>query len=156
MDPASRLLLENLPPLEPGTPVLDLGAGYGALTLPLAAQGAQVTALEDDLASVRSLSASLEANGLEARALHSDVDEALTEDERFRIVVMNPPFHVGGNVILDVAKAFVAAAYKRLEKGGRLFLVANPFLKYETLIVELFGNVEVVAEDRYKVLSAVR
>ncbi len=156
VDPASALLLEALIEPEKGAPVLDLGAGYGALALPLAARGARVTALEDDLASVRALEASAAENRLEVDARHSDVDEALKEDERFAIVVTNPPFHVGGSVILDVAKAFVNAAYRYLEKGGRFYLVANPFLKYEPLIESVFGNVKTVRADRYKVLAATR
>ncbi len=156
VDPASRLLLSALPPLAPGTRVLDLGAGYGALSLPLAAAGARVTAVEDDLASLRSLERSLSASRLEARALHSDVDEALREEEKFAIVVTNPPFHVGGSVILDVAKAFVWAAHRHLETGGRFYLVANPFLKYEPLMEAAFGNVRTVRSDRYKVLFSVR
>ncbi len=156
VDPASRMLLETLPRVEPGTPVLDLGAGYGALTLPLAARGARVTALEDDLASLRSLEASLMENHLEADVRHSDVDSALREEEKFAIVVTNPPFHVGGSVILDVAKAFVWAAHRHLETGGRFYLVANPFLKYEPLMEATFGNVRSVRTGRYKVLLSVR
>jgi len=133
---------------------LDLGAGYGALTLPLARLGAEVTAVEDDLVSVLSLQRSLEANSLAARVLHSDVDEALTEEERFDMIVTNPPFHVGGAVILDVAQAFVEAAAARLKPGGGFFLVANPFLKYETLLEERFGAFRTLLLREYKVLFA--
>ena len=157
VDKASLLLLEALVTAVPslkGRRVLDLGAGYGALTLPLARLGAEVTAVEDDLVSVLSLRRSLEENGLEARALHSDVDEALTPEERFDIIVTNPPFHVGGAVILDVAQAFVEAAAARLKPGGGFFLVANPFLKYESLLEARFGNFKTLLVREYKVLFA--
>ncbi|KOX91130.1 Ribosomal RNA small subunit methyltransferase C [Thermus aquaticus] len=157
VDKASLLLLEALVTAVPslkGRRVLDLGAGYGALTLPLARLGAEVTAVEDDLVSVLSLRRSLEENGLEARALHSDVDEALTPEERFDIIVTNPPFHVGGAVILDVAQAFVETAAARLKPGGGFFLVANPFLKYESLLEARFGNFKTLLVREYKVLFA--
>ncbi|WP_117238288.1 class I SAM-dependent methyltransferase [Thermus sediminis] len=159
VDKASLLLLEALsqevPSLE-GRRVLDLGAGYGALTLPLARLGGEVVGVEDDLVSVLSLRKSLEANGLSAQALHSDVDEALTREDRFDIIVTNPPFHVGGAVILDVAQAFVEAAAARLKPGGGFFLVANPFLKYEALLEKRFGNFKTLLVREYKVLFARR
>nr|WP_277621154.1 methyltransferase [Thermus arciformis] len=159
VDPASLLLLEALlgevgREGVRGKAVLDLGAGYGALTLPLARLGGEVTAVEDDWASVLSLEESLRANGLKALALHSDVDEALTEEARFDIIVTNPPFHVGGAVILDVAQAFVEAAAARLRPGGGFFLVANPFLKYEPLLAERFGAFRTLLVKEYKVLFA--
>ncbi len=169
VDPASHLLLKLLaevlgPQGVRGRRVLDLGAGYGALTLPLARMGGEVVALEDDLAAYLSLRESLARAGLEALALHSDADEALTEGEKFDIVVTNPPFHVGGAVILDVGKAFVALAAARLRPGGRFFLVTNPFLRYEPLLEEAFGAYEVLhggevgsgPAGRYKVLMAIR
>jgi 16S rRNA (guanine1207-N2)-methyltransferase len=159
VDPASLLLLEALKgevgDLR-GRSVLDLGAGYGALTLPLAGLGGAVTAVEDDWASVLSLKASLRANGLRASVLHSDVDEALTEGEGFDIIVTNPPFHVGGAVILDVAQAFVEAAAARLRPGGGFFLVANPFLKYEPLLEARFGGFKTLLVREYKVLFAAK
>lgn len=158
LDPASRLLLEALEEVEEirGLEVLDLGAGYGGLTLPLAHRGARVSAVEDDWASVLSLRRSLEENNLQAEVYHSDVDEALPEEARYTIVVTNPPFHVGGSFILDVAQAFVHAAYARLRPGGRFYLVANPFLKYEPLVEALFGQCETLRLEAYKVLFAVR
>ncbi len=155
LDPATLLLLESLEEVR-GLEVLDLGAGYGGLTLPLAHRGARVAAVEDDWASLLSLQRSLEENGLLAEVFHSDVDEGLPKEARYDIVVTNPPFHVGGSVLLDVAQAFVHAAHARLRPGGRFYLVANPFLKYEPLLEALFGHWEVLRQDRYKVLFAVR
>ncbi len=156
VDPASRLLLEHLPADVEGARVLDLGAGYGALSLPLAREGAQVTLLEHQLASVESARVSFARAGLDALILHSDVDERLSEAENYDIVISNPPFHVGGRVVLDVAEAFVAAAHRRTRPGGRFYLVANPFLKYEDWMRDLFGNVQTLHAGRYKVLLSVK
>ncbi len=161
VDPASKLLLSALleelgPEGVRGKTFLDLGAGYGALTLPLAALGGVGVGVEDDLVSVLSLKRSLEENGLKAQALHSDADSDLTDEARFDIIVTNPPFHVGGAVILDVAQAFVSVAAARLRPGGRFFLVANPFLKYEPLLEEAFGAFRTLKVAAYKVLLAVK
>ncbi len=156
VDPASRLLLQHLPGDLAGARVLDLGAGYGALSLPLALEGARTTLLEAQLASVRCAQASYAEAGAEGQVLHSDVDEALPEGEAYDIVVSNPPFHVGGRVVLDVAKAFVAAAHRRTRPGGRFYLVANPFLKYEVWMRDRFGNVRTLHADRYKVLLSTK
>ena len=156
IDPASKLLLQHLPQGLAGLDVLDLGAGYGALSLPLALEGANVTLLEQSLAAVESARLSFSRAGASAEILHSDVDEALQEDKLFDIVVSNPPFHVGGHVVLDVAEAFVAAAHLRLRPGGRFYLVANPFLKYERWMQNRFGNVLELYSGRYKVLLSTK
>ncbi|RIH88783.1 Ribosomal RNA small subunit methyltransferase C [Calidithermus terrae] len=153
LDPASALLLEALEGVA-GLDVLDLGGGYGALGLSLAAEGARATLLEDDLAGVLSARRSAEGMGLEANVVHSDVDEGLPNGALFDIVLSNPPFHVGGSLILDVAHAFITAAHARLRPGGRFYLVANPFLKYEPLLQALFGSVRTLAVRNYKVLLA--
>ncbi|WP_457638060.1 methyltransferase [Oceanithermus sp.] len=156
VDPASRLLLENLPEDISGAEVLDLGAGYGALSLPLTLAGAEVTLLEQSLAAVESARLSYGAANSSAAILHSDVDEALRENRKFDIVVSNPPFHVGGHVVLDVAEAFVAAAHLRLRPGGRFYLVANPFLKYDSWMQKRFGNVRELYSGSYKVLLSTK
>lgn len=149
LDAATQLLLQHLPNVA-NTQVLDLGCGYGALALALTQQGATVCGLEDDYPSF------LSAQANQVNVLHSDIDFALPKDQLFDIVVTNPPFHLGGNVILEVAQAFVWAAHARLKRGGRFYLVANSFLKYEPLVAQLFGQVKCLANGPFKVLLAQR
>ncbi|MCS7067372.1 MAG: methyltransferase [Meiothermus sp.] len=149
LDQGSAMLLRALPD-QPGH-VLDIGGGYGALSRPLVGRARSLTLLEDDWPSVLSARHNL---GQEATVLHSDVDEALTPGQTFNTIVSNPPFHVGGLVVLETAIAFVEAAYARLERGGKFYLVANRFLPYEPLLEARFATVRTLAVDSHKVLLA--
>ena len=156
LDKATALLLDLLENLDlKGRKVLDLGCGAGVIGAWAAARGAEATLLDADLQSVRSAEATLEANALAARVLHSDVDAAL-DDAGYDLVLSNPPFHVGRGVVLDITAEFVLAAARRLKPGGRLIMVANEFLPYERLLAG-WQRVETLAsQGGFKVLSAVR
>ncbi len=156
LDPGTALLLEtlDLAPL-PGQRVLDLGCGYGLLALKASLAGASVTALDDDLLAVRSAHQNAKRYGLDVRALHSDVDSEIL-DETFDSVLMNPPFHVGKQVVMDVPRAFLAAAHEHLRPGGALTLVANKALPYERDL-ERWASFETLATNKqFKVLKAVK
>jgi 16S rRNA (guanine1207-N2)-methyltransferase len=155
LDAASRLLLEHLP-TGSGRNVLDIGAGYGALSGFLALEGATVCLLEDDGPSVRSCHETLALNTVEARIVHSDVDAKLEPTETFDLIVTNPPFHVGSDLILDVALEFIRCAERRLEPGGEFWLVANHFLPYEREMARIGTVREVVREKGFKVLCVRR
>ncbi len=138
-----------------GQRVLELGCGYGVIALKTSLAGAAVTATDDDLLAVRSTHRNAARYGADVRALHSDVDSEL-QGETFDAVLMNPPFHVGKQVVMDVPGAFLAAAYARLEPGGTLTLVANKALPYEREL-ERFSSWETLfADAQFKVLRAVR
>jgi 16S rRNA (guanine1207-N2)-methyltransferase len=157
LDPGTAFLLQTYDVTTlANKKVLDIGCGYGLLSLKAALSGAAVTALDDDLLAVRSTHANAERYGLDIRSLHSDVNSELHENERFDAVLMNPPFHVGKQVILDVPKAFIAAAHHHLTLGGELVLVANKALGYEGLL-EHFSFWETLAtHQQFKVLRAIR
>ncbi len=152
LDAASSLLLEHLPN-GAGRTVLDIGAGYGVLSGFLALEGATVTLLEDDALSVQSASDTLKANGLAGTVLHSDVDSALEKNAKFDLIVMNPPFHVGKEMRIDVALEFIAAAKRHATKTAEIYLVANHFLPYETPLAGL-GKLETLVNAKgFKVLK---
>lgn len=155
-DRATALLLTALDELNlAGKRVLDLGCGTGLIGAWAAQRGAQVTLVDGDLQSVRSAQATLAANGLPGEVLLSDVDAALGE-RTFDVILSNPPFHVGRGVVLDVAREFIAAAARRLNPGGTLYLVANEPLPYETPLRALGEVRELRREGGFKVLAATR
>jgi 23S rRNA (uracil1939-C5)-methyltransferase len=90
-----RLVIEALSD-RPHQKILDLYAGSGLFTLPLAARGHHVTAVEDNVQAVRDADSNLRLNRIataHVRLLASDVDDALTRmrRDRFEFVVLDPP-----------------------------------------------------------------
>ena len=142
-----------------GEHVLDIGCGAGALgALAGTLSGdARVLLLDADVEAVRCAARTVAAAGLaNAESRTSDVGAAVG-DERFDVVVTNPPFHVGKATELSVPMRFIADAHAALRDGGRMYLVANRTLPYERAVVERFGNVSTLHDGvRFKVLSAVR
>lgn len=160
LDPGTRQLLQALgePDWLSGRDVLDLGCGYGLLAVLAAAAGARSTGVDDDLAAVRSTVLNADRLGLQAsvQVLHSDLDSGLADAQQFDTVLMNPPFHVGRGVRLDLPRAFIQAARRRLRPGGELWLVANRALPYEPLFADWSRQELLRDEAGFKVLRAVR
>ncbi len=156
LDPGTARFLEAVDLTEfAGKRTLDLGCGYGLIALKASLAGAAVTAADDDLLAVRSTYRNAQTYGADVRALHSDVDSEL-QDETFDAVLMNPPFHVGKQVVMDVPGAFLAAAFERLRPGGVLVLVANRALPYERELGGFRSLETLLTDAQFKVLWAVR
>lgn len=140
-------------PAPSGTSVgiaLDIGTGSGAIALSLVVEGLarRVVALdvsEPALAQARENRelAGIEPERVELRLVGPDPFDALTADERFDLVVSNPPYvrdvdidrlpaevrdHepraalAGGEDGLDLVRTIAARGPEALRRGGRLFL----------------------------------
>ena len=95
----------------------------------------------------------LELNHLQGRVIWSDVDSKLEKNAKFDLIITNPPFHVGSDLILDVALEFIRASERHLAPGGEVWVVANHFLPYERELARI-GTVREVARGRgFKVLA---
>jgi 16S rRNA (guanine1207-N2)-methyltransferase len=158
LDQGTRVLIEAMQ-LNPTNAVLDLGCGSGVVGLVaarLCPQG-HVTLMDASSAAVEAARRTLALNGItNAEAMLSDCAAAVL-DREFDVVVTNPPFHQGFGVEYDVARQFIVDAARVLRPGGRLYLVANRFIRYDRWIEECFGNVTTVYQDnRYRVLQAIK
>ena len=76
----------------PGGLALDLFAGVGLFTLPLARRFERVVAVESNPAAARDLKANLEAGGTSAQVMNSEVEKFLAAwKDRPDLVLLDPP-----------------------------------------------------------------
>ncbi len=157
LDEGTRLLIDALQ-VRPGDTALDIGCGAGFIGLHIARQATQghVTMVDASLATVAVAQRRVAASDLtNITVLPSDGAQAVLQ-ERFDLVVTNPPFHQGGIQTTAIAERFIREAAQVLRPHGRFYLVANRFLKYEPTLRAHFKELhEVGGNTRYKVLQAV-
>ncbi len=152
IDPGSAALAAALPE-KLGSDVADLGAGWGWLT-------AQILTRKD-VKSVEVVEAdhiALECarqNISDPRARFLWADATHLNGIHVDGVVMNPPFHTGRAAEPALGAAFIATAARILKPRGRLWMVANRHLPYETHLRELFQTVtELDGTSKFKILMA--
>jgi SAM-dependent methyltransferase len=124
-DPIIGLLKEVV---EPGWKVLDIGAGNGALSLPLAAMGCEVTALEPSCA-MRSL--------LFEEAFRKDIDNVEVDDRRWEDVplfeFMNYNLVIACNTLHLTGMGFAGALEKIFAADPACVLIATEHVPGEVV-----------------------
>lgn len=153
LDPGSALLLETLPEL--AGKGADLGAGVGLLDHKvLASPGVTALALvEIDRRAVDAARRNLDDPRVEI--VWADVRRLDDRLDGLDFVVMNPPFHDGGNEDRALGVAFIGQAARMLRKGGVCWLTANRHLPYEAPLGEAFAKVTLKADrGGYKIYEA--
>ena len=153
IDPGSALLARHLPPRLP-TRMVELGAGWGWLAAQiLAREGVEhLHLVEADHAAL--VCARQNVTDPRVRFHWADARD-FSLPEAVNGVVMNPPFHDGRAADPGLGTAFIATAARLLTGAGRLWMVANRHLPYETALNHHFGRVEEIGGDgRFKIIEA--
>ncbi|KQY40545.1 class I SAM-dependent methyltransferase [Rhizobium sp. Root483D2] len=156
IDAGSELLASRLPDDFKGH-AADFGAGWGYLSVMLAEKAPNLKGIdlfEADYHSLEAARANLKANcpNVPTRFFWQDLTSEETRD-KYDLIVMNPPFHETQAADPALGAAMIKAAAKALKIGGRLMLVANRGLPYETVMPETFKEWgETCRNARFKVL----
>ncbi len=154
IDPGSRLLIDTLPKTLSGEGA-DLGCGLGIVAQAVLASP-KVKALHLIDIDRRAVDCARHNVDDPRAAFHwADVRKAEAVPSGLDFVAMNPPFHADGAESKALGQDFIRAAHTALRRSGALWLVANRHLPYETLLRELFTDVQVRADTQgFKVLEA--
>lgn len=152
-DAGSLFLLEQLRAVlaqaAPPQRGLDLGCGYGLLALALLQAGCtRVVATDNNAAALRACAANLERHrgGAEVLVLAGDCADSV--DERFDLILCNPPFHQGFAVEQDLTDRFLQATRRLLAPRGRALFVVNSFIPLERKAAGSFAQVQTMADNR--------
>lgn len=153
IDPGSALLAQSLPERLP-TRLVDLGAGWGWLAAQaLAHPGVEVIHLVE--ASHPALESARDNINDPRAEFHWADARDFRLSEPVNGVIMNPPFHESRSADPKLGAAFIAAAAGLLTGAGRLWMVANRHLPYESVLREHFSQVaEIAGDNRYKIFEA--
>lgn len=149
LDGASRILIENTD-IESDEKALDLCCGYGAIGIWLEKlYSCQVSFSDDSKLATHYTEKNLQKQSINASVKHTDCLNSW--DEKFDIIVMNPPTHQGSEITDELFKE----SFKHLEKGGTLYAVYNQNMKFEEKISDIFMETETVTEkENFKLIKA--
>ncbi|GAA4139911.1 class I SAM-dependent methyltransferase [Leifsonia shinshuensis] len=151
VDIGTRLLLSVLGDAMPeAATAIDLGCGTGVLAAALATArpGLRVIATDQSAAAVASARATASANGVADRVtVVRDDGLAAQPDGSAELIVLNPPFHIGGAVHTGIAHRMFADAGRVLAPGGELWTVWNSHLGYRPALERAVGPTRQVARN---------
>lgn len=128
IDPGTKLLLMELPPLDHG-PVVDVGCGYGPIACTVAARhpGLQVLAVDVNPRARDLCAANAAELGVTVDVLApDDADERLTS---VGAIVSNPPIRIGKVALHELLSRWL----DRLTPQGAAYLVVHKHLGADSL-----------------------
>ena len=150
IDIGTRALLAVLPTVAPdATAAADLGCGSGVVAAVLAHARPELAVLATDVSAgaVASARATAEANGLTNVTVTRDDALGDQPEASLDLVVLNPPFHLGGTVHTGAASKLFAAAARVLKPGGELVTVYNSHLGYRAELTRVVGPTDELSRN---------
>lgn len=158
VDVGSQLLINTLPdiledPSRKITSLLDLGCGYGYLTLATRHLNLDYRcATDNNAAALQACSANFDLANLAVDTVAADC--AANINRKFDLILCNPPFHQGFSVDGDLTDKFLRSIHRLLDDDGVAVLVVNQFLPLERKAKELQFNCTALSLDgSFKVVA---
>lgn len=155
IDFATQFLLEHLTVKETDNKILDLGCGNGIIALIAQQQNpkAELHLIDDHFLAIES--AKLNFSSSPTTTFHFTSDLNHFEENSFDLVVSNPPFHFEYENNIEISLNLFQQVKRILKASASFILVANRHLNYQTHLVKIFKQVEIVAQnDKFVIYRA--
>ena len=146
VDPATQVLLEHIPATSDSDNVLDLACGNGVIAAYIQKQNpkTQLAVLDDNFLAIASAKLNL---GKENINYHWSDTVTACRDQKFDLILCNPPFHFEYENTIDISLQLFKEAKNALKQNGAFYIVANTHLNYRTHLIKLFKEVSQVTES---------
>lgn len=152
IDRGSEFLIEHLPTFladfkTPPQSLLDLGCGYGYLSLRAAEFGfKRLVATDNNAAALLATSKNLKTlDRIEWDVIASDAGDQI--GETFDTILCNPPFHSGFAIDGTLSTKFLSNTKRRLKKSGKALFVVNSFIPLEHKAAHYFDKLHLLASN---------
>lgn len=154
VDAGSALLIEQLKQLSPlPNPLnscIDLGCGYGYLTIAAASLDIckninHWTLTDNNAAALQLAQQNLQHNQLHGEVIAADAGKNI--QVKADLLLCNPPFHQGFGIDGDLTDKFLLSAKQLLAPRGMALFVVNQFIPLERKASGLFSEVTLVIDN---------
>lgn len=161
VDAGSALLIEQLKELSPlPNPLkscVDLGCGYGYLTIAAASLDIcnSIThwiLTDNNAAALQLAQQNLQHNQLNGDVIAADAGKSIRA--KADLLLCNPPFHQGFGIDGDLTDKFLQSAKHLLAPQGIALFVVNQFIPLERKAAPLFSQIKVIIDNgSFKVIQ---
>ncbi|MFT6925728.1 MAG: 23S rRNA (guanine1835-N2)-methyltransferase [Psychromonas sp.] len=157
LDIGGRFLMDNLPEGD-FAKIVDLGCGNGIIGMAAAEAypKAQITFIDESYMAIDSARINMHKNLPEEQAENARfvVNNGLVgfKPRTYDLILCNPPFHQQQTITDQIAWSMFNDAHFCLVEDGELMIVGNRHLDYQDKLERIFGNCELVSENKKFVL----
>ena len=162
LDIGGRYLMDNLPDAN-FKKIVDLGCGNGIIGMAAtnAYPEAQITFIDESYMAIDSARINMNKNFDEeiSEKMRFVVNNGLVgfKESQYDLILCNPPFHLQQTITDQIAWSMFNDARFCLEEGGELVIVGNRHLDYQDKLFRIFGNCELVTENKkFVILRSVK
>ena len=147
IDRGSALLMEYIEQsdIEIQHNVLDLGCGYGYLSIMAVQKGWRyIDATDNCAAAISACERNFKHFNINGNVFASNC--ALNHHKRYDVVLCNPPFHQGFDHNKDLSMLFIKQIAAKLKSTGHAFVVVNQFISLEKWAPPYFKHCRLLAK----------